>query len=63
MRPQPPGAASSELAASLGTPVRKSTLGHWMVSQLSSTRPPVSPELAFQSLQAMPHVALDPILQ
>ena len=57
MRPQPPGAAALAAASALGETVRKSTFGHWMVSQLSSTRPPVSLELAFQHLQ--PHTADD----
>ena len=50
MRPQPPVAAALAAALALGETVRKSTFGHWMVSQLSSTRPRVSPELAFQHL-------------
>ena len=52
MRPQPPGAAALAVALGLGETVRKSTFGfgHWMVSQLSSTRSPVFPGLAFEHL-------------
>ena len=56
MSPQPPGAAALSLVWALGDTVRKSILGHWMVSQLSSTSPPVSPELAFQLLHHNLHL-------
>ena len=49
-RPQPPGAAELLADMLLGVRVRKSILGHSMLSQVSSTKPPVSPELAFQHL-------------
>ena len=50
VRPQPPGAAAFAAASKLGETVRKSTFGHCMVSHLLSTRPLVSPGLAFQNL-------------
>jgi hypothetical protein len=55
VRPQPPGAASLVLVTELGDTVKKLTFAHSMVSQELSTSPPVSPELAFQSLHAPKH--------
>ena len=50
--PQPPGAAALLLEQLLGVTVRTSILAHSTFSQLPSTRPPVSPELAFQHLHS-----------
>ena len=55
VRPQPPGATELELDTLLGVTVRKSTFCHCMVNHESSTRPPVSPEFAFQLLQHSIH--------
>lgn len=52
MSPQPPGATALLLEYWLGDRVKKSILGHWIVIQLSSTRPPVSPEFEFQLLRS-----------
>ena len=49
--PQPPGAKELVADTLLGVKVRKSILGHSTLSQVSSTKPPVSPELAFQHLR------------
>ena len=51
VRPQPPGATELVLETASGVTVRKLTFAHWTVSHESSTRPPVSPELAFQLLR------------
>lgn len=61
MRPQPPGATLLLLDTLLGLTVRKLTLAHCTVSHESSTKPPVSPEFAFQHLQCpacTPHSSL-----
>lgn len=50
--PQPPGATELLADTLFGVRVRNSILGHSTVSQPSLTKPPVSPELAFQHLRS-----------